>query len=386
MSRPLSRRTTTVLTVIGLAGATAFVPSTVDAASPSAAPAASTARASEARVVATGLNNPRHLAFQGGSLYVAEAGRGGPQSCHPGPEGGTVCYGNTGSIMKIGARKVRILTGLPSIANKGDGSSALGPSGVITEGKRKIALTIGAGGTPADRAALGASARLIGRVVTATQRGKTWRNPKLKAIADLMRFEARVDPDHQGADSDLTGLLKYRGFYLTTDSGGNDLLRTGGGHPTRVLATFGNRTVTNPFPPPPMVPMQSVPTAVAAGPGGALFVSELTGFPFPKGAARIFRVVPGHAPTVWATGLTNVTDLRWYGGSLYAVQIANDGLLTASGVPVGSLVKVNRGAAATRVGPNLPAPYAVAFRNSTAYVTTCSVCKGIGQVRSIALP
>ncbi len=202
-----------------------------------------------------------------------------------------------------------------------------------------------------------------------------------------MRFEARVDPDHQGADSDLTGLLKYRGFYVTTDSGGNDLLRTGGGHPTRVLATFGNRTVTNPFPPPPAnIPMQSVPTAVAAGPGGALFVSELTGFPFPKGAARIFRLVPGHAPTVWATGLTNVTDLRWYRGSLYAVQIANDGLLAASGVPVGSLVKVNRGAAATRVGPNLPAPYAVAFRNDTAYVTTCSVCKAIGQVRSIALP
>ena len=81
---------------------------------------------------------------------------------------------------------------------------------------------------------------------------------------------------------------------------------------------------------------------MAVGPGGALFVSELTGFPFPQGAARIFRVVPGHAPTVWATGLTNVTDLTWYRGSLYAVQLANTGLLTP-GLPVGSLVKVHRG-------------------------------------------
>ncbi len=381
MSREHLRRRAAVVSVIGLASATAFVPSSVDAASTSA----STARSSEARLVATGLNNPRHLAFHGGSLYVAEAGRGGSQACHPGPEGGTVCYGATGSIMKIGARKVRVVTGLPSIADKGSGTSALGPSGIITDGRRRIAFTVGAGGTPADRAALPASARLIGRVITATQRGKTWRNVQLRSIADLMRFEAKVDPDHQGADSDLTGLLKYRGFYTTTDSGGNDLLRTGGGHPTRVLGVFGNRTVTNPFPPPATVPMQAVPTAVASGPHGALFVSELTGFPFPQGAARIFRVVPGHAPTVWATGLTNVTDLHWYRGSLYAVQIANTGLLAATGVPVGSLVKVNPGAAATRVGPNLRAPYAVAFKRGTAYVTTCAVCKGAGQVRSISV-
>ena len=131
--------------------------------------------------------------------------------------------------------------------------------------------------------------------------------------------------------------------------------------------------------------MQSVPTAVAVGPGGALFVSELTGFPFPQGAARIFRMVPGTPPTVWATGLTNVTDLTWYRGSLYAVQIANNGLL-APGLPVGSLVKVHKGSSHTQVGGNLHAPYGVAMRNGAAFVTTCSVCAGGGKVVRMQLP
>lgn len=52
------------------------------------------------------------------------------------------------------------------------------------------------------------------------------------------------------------------------------------------------------------MPMESVPTSVAYGPDGALYVSELTGFPFPAGASTIWRVVPGKAPTVYATGLT----------------------------------------------------------------------------------
>ena len=50
-------------------------------------------------IVATGLNNPRQLAFsRDGDLYVAEAGAGGSGPCNTGPEGGTVCFGLTGSV------------------------------------------------------------------------------------------------------------------------------------------------------------------------------------------------------------------------------------------------------------------------------------------------
>jgi hypothetical protein len=380
MSRKLALRTSTFVVATGVAAATALVAAPVDAArSPGAAPQ----RTSEARVLASGLNNPRHLAFRGGTLYVAEAGKGGARNCEAGPEGGTVCYGATGSIMRLGKHPRRIITGLPSIGDQGTGASALGPSGIVAMGG-KLAFTIGGGGTPAHRATLPASARRIGTLVVASHRGKSWTRHTLRQVADLMRFEARTDPDGQGADSDPTGLIRRGSHFLTTDSGGNDLLRAGGGDPIRVLATFGNRMVDNPFAPG-QVPMQSVPTAVAVGPGGALFVSELTGFPFPQGAARIFRVVPGHAPTVWATGLTNVTDLTWYRGSLYAVQLANTGLLTP-GLPVGSLVKVHRGSTHTRIGSNLHAPYGVAMRNGAAFVTTSSVCAGGGKVVRMQLP
>jgi hypothetical protein len=88
---------------------------------------------------------------------------------------------------------------------------------------------------------------------------------------------------------------------------------------------------------------------------------------------------------VWATGLTNVTDLTWYRGKLYAVQIANNGLLAYPGIPYGSLVKVNRGSSHTRVGGNYRAPYGVAMHRRAAFLTTCSVCPGNGRVVRIPL-
>jgi hypothetical protein len=383
MLRSLTRRTTTLLAASGVVAASALVAAPVDAAR---APAAAQDRGVAARVIATGLHSPRHLVFRGGTLYVAEAGTGGSRACHMGGEGDTVCYGATGSIMRLGQHPRRILKGLPSQATQGTGTQALGPSGITTLSGGRLAFTIGGGGTPTDRALLPASGRKVGTLVLARNKGRDWRRHSLRTVADLMRYEARTDPDNQGADSDPTGLIRRQGRFLTTDSGGNDLLRAGGGQGPVALRTFGNRTVDDPFAPPPAtVEMQSVPTAVAVGPGGALFVSELTGFPFPKGAARIFRVVPGQAPTVWATGLTNVTDLTWYRGSLYAVQISNNGLLTP-GTPIGSLVKVNRGAAATKIGGNWRAPYGVAMRNGAAFLTTCSVCPGGGKVARIPLP
>ena len=78
------------------------------------------------------------------------------------------------------------------------------------------------------------------------------------------------------------------------------------------------------------------------GPDGAYYISQLTGFPFEKGDANIWRVVPGQAPTVYASGLTNLTDLAFApDGSLYAVEISTNGLLEG---PIGSLVKVTPGA------------------------------------------
>jgi glucose/arabinose dehydrogenase len=91
---------------------------------------------------------------------------------------------------------------------------------------------------------------------------------------------------------------------------------------------------------------------------------------------------------VWASGLTNVTSLAFDSrGSLYAVQLAKDGLLNAppDAPPVGSVVKVSRTGAHRVVADNLLAPYGIAISGHKAYVSTCSVCPGGGEVWRIAL-
>src|SRR6188472_983268 len=92
----------------------------------SAAPAAEAHHGQQqgVKVVATGLDNPRGLAFGPGGLYVAEAGRGGSAPCQTGPEGDTMCFGTSGAVTRIGGRhggKTRIVEGLPSLART-DGS------------------------------------------------------------------------------------------------------------------------------------------------------------------------------------------------------------------------------------------------------------------------
>jgi glucose/arabinose dehydrogenase len=127
--------------------------------------------------------------------------------------------------------------------------------------------------------------------------------------------------------------------------------------------------------------MQPVPTSVVVGPDGAYYVSELTGFPFPVGAARIYRVVPGSPPQVFASGFTNVTDLAFGPhGSLYVVEIAKNGLL--SGDETGALIRVGRdGSRKTVASEGLVAPTGVAVaRDGTVYVSNHGASAGVGEV------
>ena len=73
------------------------------------------------------------------------------------------------------------------------------------------------------------------------------------------------------------------------------------------------------------ISVQSVPSSVAVGPDGALYVGELTGVPFEPGTARVWRVVPGKKPTVYATGFTNISDLAFDGKNLLVLELAAKG-------------------------------------------------------------
>jgi hypothetical protein len=354
-------------------------------------------------VIASGLDNPRGLTLAfGGGLLVAEAGRGGSGPCTGSPENPDElqCLGASGAITWIGNvpfggpesaptegagkpwRQRELVGGLPSLAVE-DGSGATGPHHVSWYGPGSYVASIGLGGTPAVRSSLGSGARLLGTLVT-TKFGSS----KVSKLADLAAYEDRNDPDGNGSDSNPYGVLGTPFGAVATDAGGNTLLSVSRSGRVSTLAVFPNRNITPPPPPPPLpnpFPMQAVPTSVVRGPDGAFYVSQLTGFPFPAGAANIYRVVPGQKPTVYASGFTNVIDLAFDRlGRLLVLQLTTNGLAAQDPGP-GKLVRIDRKGERTEVGAGallFPGGIAVG-RDNTYYVTNKSIFAGGGEVLRI---
>ena len=333
------------------------------------------------QVVATGLNNPRHLQWSSGGLYVAESGVGGSGPCIPGAEGPEAppnCYGTSGSVTRIkNHRQWRVVKGLPSLA-PADGTNATGPSDVRVHG-RSYVVALGLGADPAARASLPPKGQKLATVAT----GK-FGHRGLRVVADIGGYEASANPDDAQVDTNPVALLESGRGIFVVDAGGNALLKVRRPGQVRTAAVFS----ATPLPPTPGFPpvMDAVPTAAAYGPDGAIYVSQLTGFPFPVGGASIWRVVPGQAPTQYVTGLTTVTDLAFgKDGSLYVVQLADTGLLDPAAT--GSLVRIPAGGVGPRetVVDNLTTPYGVALHGRSAYVTTCSTCAGGGEVLRVPL-
>lgn len=344
------------------------------------------AAASPYPVIASGLRNPRHLGFApNGSLFVAESGRGGKGPCITNSENAHVCYGPTGAITEIARRghhrwkQRRVVTGLPSLAPPAGstrGQSATGPSDIDMTGNRHYVVSIGLGAPPKARSGLpsGFGTLIAGDLA----RGRCHQ------MADIAGFEARHNPVDT-PDSNPASVVRRGSRYLVADAGGNTVLSASRRGSVRLVAAFRDRSVPAPQGPG-TIPMQFVPTSVAIGPHHATYVSQLTGFPFPKGGAKIYRLRHGRRPVVYARGLTNVTDLAFArDGSLYAVEISTAGL-ASGGPPVGALVKVGRGGRPNKVvAGGLSAPYGVALRGGHAYVTVGSVLPGGGRVIRIPL-
>jgi hypothetical protein len=331
-----------------------------------------TATAESMTVVAQGLDNPRGLAFDArGDLYVAEAGRGGAGPCFPGPEGGEVCFGDSGAITRVaGGVQGRVITGLPSIAAP-DGSGAIGPSDVDPRDAAGVYFTVGLGADPAVRAGLpplgqNASAWLL--------RGH---HDGWQQVADIGAYEATANPDGGLPDTNPNSVTTVSGGRAVVDAGGNSLLLAHH-HGISTLAVFDTRTIDG-------RPVQPVPTSVARGRDNALYVGELTGFPFPPGQARVHRVQPGQGSTVVAGGFTNIIDVAFDArGRLYVLEIAHHGL--ASGDPTGALIRLEHdGSRTTVASEGLIMPGGLTIRGGAAYVSNCSVCAGGGTVVRIPL-
>jgi|KBSSwiStaDraftv2_1062776.scaffolds.fasta_scaffold03531_12 hypothetical protein len=335
-----------------------------------------------AEVIATGLNNPRGIAVgPEGSLYVAEAGKGGSGPCLAG-ERGTVCAGTTGSITRIDLRKgtlERIVSGLPSLAAP-DGTEAIGAHDVSFQGRGNGYFTIGLGQDPAVRAIFGS----IGVNLAHTARFQP--NGKWSPETDLGIYEQQNNPAGGPIDTDPFGILALPGKVIVADAGGNDLIEIAANGTIRTLATFANRLVPAPpflgLPAGAMIPMEPVPTTVIQGNDGNYYVGQLTGFPFPPGAASIYRVpADGGAPVAVLTGFTNIIDIAaGPDGSLYVLEISKNGLLSGNGV--GALIRVAPNGTRTELVPGeLFFPGGLVFGPDGAlYVTTGAILPGGGSV------
>jgi hypothetical protein len=362
--------------------------------------AAAVHAAPQVDVIAKGLSNPRGIAFApNGQLFVTEAGRGGDGKCIVLADARTACYGETGALTRIDPlgkeEPVRVISGLPSLAAPG-GNGAVGPQGISFTGAGNGKMVIGLAADAAARNGLGAKAALFGRVLQVNMGGDG------KTSADIAAFEAANNPVPGGTDSNPYAVAALASHYVVADAGANALFNVAANGKISTLATFESRPVPAPpflgLPPGSSIPMQAVPTAVIDGRDGWLYVGQLTGFPFPVGAANVYRVSPyGGDPQVFASGFTNIIGLAFDANHrLYVLQVGN-GLAGPGGPPVlppGRLIRLNGDGTQTVIYQDLFYPGGLTIGpDGAAYVTNFGIVPGPtapafpdgGQVLRIAL-
>ena len=343
------------------------------------------------KVVATHLNNPRKIFLgTGGAVYVVEAGTGGRDKClGTGPT--KACVGLTGSITRIvnGAQE-RVVTGLWSGARP-NGQQAQGPADVLVRRGIYYVLLQDASINSRGFNALGPDGATAGDLIS---------SPAGKAapavIVNLAAFEAARNPDRgagPGArfgnppiDSDPYAFTAYRGGFAVVDAAANDLLWISPKGAVSVLAVFPTQTerltkeIANKIGAPPTmtsISVQSVPSSVAVGPDGALYVGELTGVPFKPGTARIWRIVPGKKMALYASGFTNISDLAFDGKNLLVLEIASKGLLGPKSP--GALIRLApNGTRTVLASAGLVDPTGLAVGNGSIYISNYGLFPGTG--------
>jgi len=331
--------------------------------------------AADVSVVMSGLDNPRGMELgPQGALYVAEAGRGGgPGAPSIVLRGTPLFYGQTGAVSRLWkGEQERVATGLPSIA-QANGNEGGGPNGISFNGAGNAYVAIGFGALPSLRGGLGAAGAGFAQLVRLKPNGN-W-----SPVADLGTYEGSANPDGRQLDTNPFGVLASPGGgVVVTDSGGNSLLRVDN------HGTISTLAVMPLLPPPLAFSGDPVPTGFAVGPDGAYYVGILSGAPFRDGAANVYRVVPGEAPTVFRGGFKTVIDVDFDDdGNLYVLQ--HSGGPAGLAAP-GSLVRVAPDGTRSTVLEGLTAPTSMEVaRDGTIYVTNFGVTAGQGQVLRVRL-
>jgi hypothetical protein len=350
-----------------------------------AAPAAAAAPASaplpaNVTVFATGLNNPRGLAFgPGGDLYVAEGGLGGsrmttPAECAQVPDVGPYSGGFTSRISKIGPDGVRttVADGLPSSqTSPASGSLVSGVADVAFARGRLYALEAGAGCSHGLRGT-------DNSILRVNPDGTT------TPVADLSRFlkshpVANPDPGDFEPDGTWYSMVAVRGdlYAVEPNHGEIDRINPSTGAIRRVIDISASQG-------------HIVPTALACK--GNVFFGNLGTFPVTPGSQSLFKVTPRGQIKTQATGLTTVLGLvPGPHHRLYALES-----MTAPGFPgpgevgTGQVVRIDPSGTQTVIATGLSFPTAITLGPDGAlYVSNRGFggpAPGLGQILRITIP
>jgi hypothetical protein len=289
-------------------------------------------------LVLTDLGAPRGLSCDGSYLYIAEQ-----------------ATGNVLRVSQQGTVSV-VASGLPSSTFLEDGMPV--PTGVTS--------AINVGGSI--YATVGESRGEAG--FDHVYRASNSSSPVV--IADLLSYEQANNVD---GNIDMAGEpeLLINAYDLVVDNAGGFYVSASGANAIFHVASNGTISPFAIFPnrPNPLFPtvggpeMQQVPTGLEWGPDGALYVTTLTGFPFPEEGARVYRMSDDNADgdalddgetTIYAEGLTTATNLVFDSdGSLLVTEFR--GFLREE--TPGRLVRVSGGAITEVVAEPLFSPTGV---------------------------
>jgi hypothetical protein len=345
-------------------------------------------------VVATGLNQPKKITIgPNGDLYVAESGLDTvPAGCTDGTQ--AACVDTSGAIADVNpsGKVTTVVSGLPSYnADEGPGSASGPAEALVVNGQIQIVEqgTSLNQTTGAVEPASANSFNLDALLSTPLSGAPVTKEADLAAY-DFKYNPGLADTHLQGEstyDSDPYGVTPWDGGLAIADAAGDDVLlyKDGTLSTLAVLPLITEHVPAGdlgPGSPAASLPAQPVPTSLAVGPDGALYIGELGGAPYDVGDTNIYRLsAPGAALATVETGLTMVGDIAFdQAGRLLALTLDTAGLLDPStGLPApGAITRFNKDGTRTvlaSAGLEFPTGMAVASDGSI-YVSNWGVLQG----------